>query len=80
MIYIQTTKERFENGKKVLKSHGGKIVEKSPHSGVVSIKMVMQEIVAEYSFVDGEASFRIVKIPFFLTDSQVARYLQTVLE
>lgn len=80
MIYIHTNTERWEHGKKVLLKHGGKMVETSKNSGTLRIKMVMQEIVATYSYADGEASFKIEKLPFFLTDWQVAGYLRNILE
>ena len=79
MIYIHTTLEKFKAGKTLLRKHGGVVYEKTPTSGTLSLKMIFQQIVAEYTFERGEAVFKITKIPFCLTDSQVAEYLRKIL-
>lgn len=83
MIYIHTTRAKFENGKKLILSHGGIIAGNrllGKECGTITLKMMMQKIVVDYTFEDdGGASFRVVSLPFFLTDNQVAVYLKKIL-
>lgn len=80
MIFIRTTLQKFENGKTLLVKHGGVFTEDDAYSGRVTLKMVMQTIVLDYTFRDGEAFFDVVKLPFFLTEVQVRDYLKKILE
>ena len=80
MIFIKTTADKWTKGKTLLRAHGGKIIETTAMSGRLTLKMVMQEIVVDYEYKDGEATFRIVKLPFFFTDGQVRDYLRKILQ
>jgi hypothetical protein len=79
MIYIATTREKFDRGIKLMMSHGGAHKVKSERSGTLTCKVLGSQIVAEYTFANGEASFMLVQKPFFIPESQIERYVANAL-
>ena len=88
MIYKRTTLEKFTNAIKMLEGRGGRIDVQGIDGddtavicgGVASLRILGFDVALEFLFADGEASFKITKKPFFVTDDQIAKYVLAALE
>lgn len=75
--------EKVKNALNFLRNQGGKIdviYTETVISGNISFKVLGGTIQGSMVYNDGEASIRISKLPFFVTEDMVARYILSHLE
>lgn len=85
MLYKATTKEKLASALRVLVSRGGVIkvggvVQPVPQAytlvtGELEYKTIVGKIVAHFSFDGKELFLRVDKLPFCVTEKQVAKYV-----
>ena len=92
MIYKRTTIEKFTKAIKALEARGGVVIvdgididetKDNPRvvmTGRANLRIAGFDMSMNFYYEHGEASFKITKKPFFITDDQIAQHLFAALE